>query len=72
VTITKDIRQTISIKEDIAKDVTSTGKLDKKAREDTIRRLEAEMKEAARRLDFETAAELRDTLFELKAESERT
>ncbi|MCF7932427.1 MAG: excinuclease ABC subunit UvrB [Acholeplasmataceae bacterium] len=68
VTITKEIRDKISIKEDVIAEVTSGRKLDKKARESTIRQLEQEMKEAAKRLDFETAAELRDTLFELKAD----
>jgi len=34
-----------------------------------IERLEAEMREAAKALDFETAARLRDQLFELKARS---
>ena len=34
-----------------------------------ILNLEKEMKEAARVLDFERAAQLRDILFELKAEN---
>ncbi|PPJ95502.1 hypothetical protein CSC87_16375, partial [Staphylococcus aureus] len=34
----------------------------------TIEQLEHEMKEAAKALDFERATELRDALFELKAE----
>lgn len=40
----------------------------KQEREAFIRRLEAEMKEAAKALDFERAAQLRDVIFELKAE----
>jgi excinuclease ABC subunit B len=36
----------------------------------TIERLEAEMKEAAAALDFETAARLRDELFELRARAD--
>ncbi|CEY39501.1 excinuclease ABC subunit B [Streptococcus pneumoniae] len=40
----------------------------KKEREKTIAKMEAEMKEAAKALDFERAAELRDLLLELKAE----
>ena len=34
---------------------------------ETIREVEKNMKEAAKQLDFERAAELRDILFELKA-----
>jgi excinuclease ABC subunit B len=44
------------------------GKMSKKEREKLIARLEKEMKEAAKALDFERAAELRDAIFELKAE----
>ncbi|MFC5528900.1 excinuclease ABC subunit UvrB [Cohnella yongneupensis] len=43
------------------------GKLSKKDRLSVIERLEAEMKEAAKSLQFERAAELRDALLELKA-----
>jgi len=43
------------------------GKLSKKDRMSVIERLEAEMKEAAKSLQFERAAELRDALLELKA-----
>lgn len=43
-------------------------KMSKKEREKVIERMEKEMKEAARALDFERAAELRDIIFELKAE----
>ena len=42
-------------------------KLSKKEKLKLIERLEKEMKEAAKNLDFERAAELRDALFELKA-----
>jgi excinuclease ABC subunit B len=34
---------------------------------ETIREVEKNMKEAAKQLDFERAAELRDILFELRA-----
>lgn len=44
------------------------GKLSKMEREKLIQKLEAEMKDAAKALDFERAAELRDLVFELKAE----
>lgn len=43
-------------------------KMSKKEREKMIERMEKEMKDAARALDFERAAELRDIIFELKAE----
>lgn len=43
-------------------------KLTKKEREKTIANIEKEMKQAAKDLDFEKATELRDMLFELKAE----
>ncbi|MEK0313814.1 excinuclease ABC subunit UvrB [Cohnella sp. 56] len=42
-------------------------KLTKKDRQSVINRLEAEMKDAAKNLQFERAAELRDALMELKA-----
>ncbi|TJY41984.1 excinuclease ABC subunit UvrB [Cohnella pontilimi] len=43
------------------------GKMSKKERQSMIERLEFEMKEAAKSLQFERAAELRDALLELKA-----
>ncbi len=43
-------------------------KMSKKERLALIERLEKEMKEAAKRLEFERAAELRDAILELKAE----
>jgi excinuclease ABC subunit B len=43
-------------------------KMSKKDRSSLIERLEAEMKEAAKNLQFERAAELRDALMELKAQ----
>ncbi|MNW51631.1 UvrABC system protein B [compost metagenome] len=44
------------------------GKMSKRDREAMIGRLETEMKEAAKNLQFERAAELRDAIMELKAE----
>ena len=44
------------------------GKLSKRDRQAVIQRLEDEMKTAAKNLQFERAAELRDALLELKAE----
>lgn len=48
---------------------TEYGKMSKKEKQSLIQRLEAEMKEAAKSLQFERAAELRDALLELKADS---
>ncbi|MBB6732204.1 excinuclease ABC subunit UvrB [Cohnella sp. CBP 2801] len=45
----------------------NVGKMSKKERQSLIQRLEAEMKEAAKSLQFERAAELRDALLELRA-----
>ena len=42
-------------------------KMPKKEKEKVIEQMEKEMKEAAKALDFEKAAELRDIIFELKA-----
>ncbi|MFB5763796.1 excinuclease ABC subunit UvrB [Paenibacillus medicaginis] len=46
----------------------TSGKMSKKERQSLIQRLETEMKEAAKNLQFERAAELRDALLELQAE----
>ena len=51
-----------------AKYLSHHAKVNKKDRKTMIADLEKEMKEAARSLDFERAAELRDMLFEIKAE----
>lgn len=48
--------------------VTGGKKLTKKELEKLVATLQVEMKEAAKALDFERAAELRDMIFELKAE----
>ncbi|MDT8979790.1 excinuclease ABC subunit UvrB [Paenibacillus sp. chi10] len=45
----------------------SVEKMSKKDRQSVIQRLEAEMKDVAKNLQFERAAELRDALLELKA-----
>lgn len=62
-TIVKEIRELISneIKVD------SEEKLSKKQSQDMILKIEREMKEAAKNLDFEKAMQLRDILFELKS-----
>ena len=74
-TIQKDIRDVIRATyaaEDEAEYKTEKtvklNKMSKKDREQLIARMEKEMKEAAKALDFERAAELRDLILELKAE----
>ncbi|WP_096190756.1 excinuclease ABC subunit UvrB [Evansella halocellulosilytica] len=49
------------------KEIAKHEKMSKKDREKVIERMEAEMKDAAKNLDFERAAELRDVIIELKA-----
>ncbi len=62
-TITKEIKEVISneIEEK------TTKKMSKKETQDMINKVEEEMKLAAKNLDFERAAQLRDILFEMKA-----
>lgn len=69
-TIHKEIREAIratKVAEEVDKYV-SNKKLTKKERDELIASLEVEMSDAARALDFERAAALRDTILELKAE----
>ena len=64
-TIVKTIKEVISNEiEEKIEDV----KLSKKEKENMLIRIENEMKEAAKNMDFERAMELRDILFELKSE----
>lgn len=71
-TIRKQVHNVIEAtkvaEEPAAYSVDTNKKLSKKERAALIERLEAEMKEAAKQLQFERAAELRDALLELKAE----
>ena len=70
-TIVKDIRDAISGKESkemAAKFMSKKAKPSEKEKAKLIESLEKEMREAARVMDFERAAELRDIVFELKAE----
>ncbi|MCH4569214.1 excinuclease ABC subunit B [Bacillus sp. ES1-5] len=62
------IRATTAAEEPEMYEAAPAKKMTKKEREKTIVKMEAEMKEAAKALDFERAAELRDLLLELKAE----
>ena len=64
-TIIKSIKEVVSneVEEKIEKP-----KLSKKEKNEMLIRIENEMKEAAKNMDFEKAMELRDILFELKSE----
>ncbi|MCA0986833.1 excinuclease ABC subunit UvrB [Guptibacillus algicola] len=62
------IRATVAAEEGEEYTAPKPGKLNKKERTKMIENVEKEMKEAARDLNFERAAELRDLLLELKAE----
>ena len=64
-TIIKEIRETITNNKEIEEK--SVEKLSKKETIDLINKIEQEMHLAAKELDFERATELRDILFELKA-----
>lgn len=72
-TIQKKVRDVIEAtkvaeqKADYLTDV-KQGKMSKKDRASLIERLQSEMKEAAKNLQFERAAELRDAIMELKAQ----
>ena len=67
-TIIKEIREVISNEDDAKLDKKPADKLSKKEKQDIMIKIENEMKEAAKNLDFEKAMELRDILFEMKAE----
>ncbi|CCV64721.1 UvrABC system protein B [Alteracholeplasma palmae J233] len=66
--ITKDIRDNITIKTDVLEENNKTKKLSKKEILHEIDSLEQLMKQAAKDLDFEKAATIRDLIYELKAE----
>jgi excinuclease ABC subunit B len=67
VSIKKDIRDDISMKEDID-ELPMKKRFTAKDLDKAIARIERDMKQAAKELNFELATELRDQLFELKAE----
>ena len=66
-TIQKEIRELISNIDD-TKEHKEKQKMSKKDKLNMIARIEEEMKDAAKNLDFERAMELRDALFEMKSE----
>lgn len=75
-TIKKEIRAAISYGDKVSKKSKKKTEdfdfndLSKKDQQEMISGLEEQMREAAKKLDFEEAARLRDTVFELKAEIE--
>ncbi len=67
-TIIKEIRAVISNEDDKEIESKPIEKLSKKEKQEIMIKIENEMKQAAKNLDFERAMELRDILFEMKAE----
>ena len=68
-TIIKEIREVVSnVVDDKTGEVKSQEKMSLKEKRNLMIKIENEMKEAAKKLDFERAMELRDILFELKSE----
>ena len=67
-TIKKEIKEIVSNEID---NESSKPKMSKKELNNMLIRIEEEMKEAAKNMDFERAAELRDILFEMKAEMKK-
>lgn len=65
-TVKKEIREVISNNKEIEKE--KPVKMSKQEKINFIMKIEQEMKECAKNLEFERATELRDILFELKAE----
>ena len=65
-TIIKEIREVISNTEEVEQE--KTPKMSKRDKEKLMIRIDEEMKEAAKNLDFERATELRDILFEMRSE----
>ena len=63
-TVVKDIKEAIT--NEVEEEKIEKKKYSKRELNDMIHKLEIEMKEAASRLDFERATELRDVIFELK------
>ena len=68
-TIRKEVREVLEISRSAEEGrKKSRGKLSDKEREETIARLEKEMKEASKMLEFEYAAVLRDQIIELRGQ----
>jgi len=65
-TIIKEIREAISVKLELTEETKNVSELTKKEKIKIIADLEKDMRSAAKKLDFEKAAELRDIIIELK------
>ena len=72
-TIKKDVRDVINItsKDEAAKSAKNKKKMTKAEKEEMIEKLTAEMKAAAKELDFERAAFLRDTIAKMQSKSDK-
>ena len=68
-TIQKNVHELIEISKD-AESTKNMKKLDRREREQMIKKLEDDMKEAAKMLEFEYAAMLRDKIIELRGKGE--
>ena len=71
-TVQKAVRDVVEMTRPVEKDA-KTGdlaKMSKKERKDWVTRLEKEMRQAAKELDFERAAQLRDLMLEIRAQSD--
>ena len=70
-TIKKEIRDLISITKtneaEVAEDTVNYSAMNKKERQEAIKKLQKQMHEAAELLDFELAAQIRDMVLELKS-----
>ena len=67
-TIMKAIHEVVSNQDTDSTKKQEQPKMSKQEKVQLMLRIEEEMKEAAKRMDFERAMELRDILFELKSE----
>jgi excinuclease ABC subunit B len=67
VTISKAIRDDIKVKQELSDDSKSSKPMTKQAKQKLIKDVEKAMLDAAKSLDFERAAELRDALLELRS-----
>ena len=73
-TIIKEIGESIAVEKDVTNEQTNIESYENMTlveRNNLINKIEREMKEAAAKLDFETALSLRDVLFELKSLGEK-
>ena len=72
-TIRKDVREIIEIskKDEASARRRGKRKLSERERDEEIRKLEKQMQEASKMLEFEYAAILRDRIIELRKESEQ-